>query len=166
MSNKVLLGLLVSAAVGLGAATASADNYYEPRFEVKKAAVIDKDDYFCKVPIKIKHEKIVLASDDAKIEKKVFKKHDKKFLLLKCFFKDKVWDGHFKDFVDKGFKCKARNDHFDLKTNNSIVVVDFEKKNRHNWNKKHVVAKVFLACLFKLDRKKHDDNNDNNDYNY
>jgi len=173
MSSKVLLGLMVSAMVGLGAAAAPADEVYKPRYDVKKAAIIDKDDYFCKVPIKNKHEKIILSSDDAKIDKKVFWDHGKKFLLLKCSFKDKVGYGYFYDFKDQGFKCKARYDYYDLKTNKSIVHVDFDRYSRYNKYSKynrHIVAKVYLACLFKLDHDKKDDkkddNKDDNGHNY
>lgn len=160
MTSKILFGLLVSGIVGLGAATASADEIIAPQYHEKKAAVIDRYDYFCKVPIRIKHEKIVLSSEHPRIVAKKFKKNYKEYLLLKCHFKDKVGYGYYRNITRSGFLCKAPGG-YDLKTYNSLVNVHFERHgyySKYSKYNRHVKAKVWLQCLFEIKpRNKHVD---------
>ncbi len=178
MSSKIMLGLLMSAAVGLGATAASADENVAPQYDYHKKAVIDVDDYFCKVPIKIKGDKVVLASEDAKIRVKEITYNYKKYILAKCDFKTKVDYYYYKDIAKKDFKCELRDfgKYDDLKTDRSFVHVDFDRKwGRKGYYKddkrKHVVAKVHLECLFKKPHDPHyyppkNDNNKDDGNNY
>jgi hypothetical protein len=169
MSSKIMLGLLVSAAVGLGATVVSADENVAPEYNYKKAAVIKdnrgKKDDFCKVPIRIKGDNVVLASDDARVNTKIITYKWKKFLLAKCDFKDKVDFYYYRDIKKTGFKCEFEN-AYDLTTRQSLVIVDFDRKwgrkGQYKSRPKHVVAKVHLECLFELPRMR-DNNNNNND---
>jgi len=172
MSSKIMLGLLMSAAVGLGATVVSADENVAPQYNPRKAAVIkdykgNRDD-FCKVPIKIKGDNVVLASDDAKVNTRIISYKWKKYLHVKCDFKDKVDFYYYRDIKKTGFKCNYDN-AYDLTTNQSLVLVDFDRKwgrkGHYKSRPKHVVAKVHLECLFELPRMR-DNNNNNDDKNH
>ena len=180
MSSKIMVGLLVSAAVGLGATAVSADENARAEYDHQKPAVIHdekgRQDDFCKVPIKIKGEKVVLFADerDVKINSKViFNRHNyKRYLYVSCNFKDKVDFYYYNEIRKNGFKCNYNN-NYKLTTNNSKVFVDFDRKwgqkGHYKSRPKHVVAKVHLECVFQLpgnprdhDNKNHHDNNNKN----
>jgi len=180
MSSKIMVGLLVSAAVGLGATAVSADENARAEYDVRKPAVIydgkGRKDDFCKVPIKIKGEKIVLFADerDIDINTRIFvNRHNyRKYLYVSCNFKDKVDFYYYNEIKKTGFKCNFKNG-YDLTTNQSKVVVDFDRKwgrkGEYKSRPKHVVAKVHLECLFEIPRMRdnnnnHDNNHDNNNH--
>jgi len=163
MSSKIMLGLFMSAAIGFGAATVYADENVAPQYNYKKSAVIKDQkgnhDDFCKVPISIKGENVVLASDNAKVQvKEIVRKH-KKYILAKCDFKDKVDFYYYRDINRKDFKCEYDNKRYELETKYSIVHVDFDRKwggkGRYKSRPKHVVAKVHLECLFEKPRNQY-----------
>jgi hypothetical protein len=143
----MMLGLFVTTAVGLGAATASAQEPAVATYNDPKSAVIDVKDETCKVPLKIKGKKIDLYSNDVKINiKKVAEKH-KYYKVVKCEFKDKDIKRKFlfyKDLIKKRFDCKVDFGKEYARTKMSAVAVNFKKYGK--------VAKVELVCWFKIDK--------------
>lgn len=176
MSSKMMLGLLLSATVGLGAAAASATeppaDYpppagypgEQPEYTKKAVIIIDKDgygkpDYSCKVPVKVRGD--YLESDDPKTIKYNNQKHR---FTITCKFKEQVKYPNLKKYFDgvhkEGFLCKAVIYDHTFKTNYSKVDVTFKHRQPRNDeygkmgsdyygpDKKMVEAHVVLKCMF------------------
>ncbi|HEX2525355.1 MAG TPA: hypothetical protein VHL31_03510 [Geminicoccus sp.] len=137
----------MTTAVGLGAAAASAQEPAVATYNDQKSAVIDVKDETCKVPLKIKGQKIDLYSNDVKIDIKKVAEKKKYYKVVKCEFKDKDIKRKFlfyKDVIKKNFECKVDFGKEYAKTKLSAVAVNFKKYGK--------VAKVDLVCWFKIDK--------------
>jgi len=171
MSNKMMLGLVMSAAVGLGAAAAApvahANKYPYPGYDqieyTKKALIVVDPDYkyqnndFCKAPFKIKGKYV--KSDEANATVSVIEKVEYykkvKYLKVNCKFNDEVKYGHYYPISKENFYCKAIIKDYPYKTNYSDVSLTFPPPAKQEYYpaggyKKTVNAYVDMNCYFKL----------------